>query len=426
MTRSRAGWRRAATALLLAAGTMLTPRPGFAADAPFVYGVTIADASAAPGRSFDLARQAGFTHAYVVVNWKSIEPEPGQFAWSTGQANDLDNFLMAARATGLRLIVRLGSEPPAWAGMPATQDPAVLERFARAVAARGRGVVAAYEILNEPNLPYEWGGAPDPSQYARLLAAARRGIKAGDDSALVVAAGLAPNTGGLGGTMEDVEFLRRLYAAGARGSFDVLGMHPYGGNMAPETDPAACGICFRRAEAYRQVMVDNGDAATSAWVTEFGYLQTTSVDLGQYNWLKLSPEQQAANLVGAYRYASASWPWLSGMVAFNLDFDTVPWIPNTLGAYWFALLNPDRTPRPAYTAIKAMSKPGAAQPLLVTAPPVPAVPMPAAPAPSAPGVSLATPSVPAPGTVRSGDVVCQTFGRSTICGPALLVPSYRR
>src|SRR5438045_960642 len=128
-----------------------------------------------------------------------------------------------------------------------------MEVFAAGVAARAKGVATAYEVLNEPNLQYEWGGAPDPARYAGLLAAAARGVHRADPEALVISAGMAPHTGGFGGNMEDTDFLQGMCAAGARGTFDVLGMHPYGGNSSPDRDPWTCGICFRRAELYRQV-----------------------------------------------------------------------------------------------------------------------------------------------------------------------------
>ena len=100
---------RIATAAALSAAVLLTPLPAPAtAERPFVYGVTIADTSPAPGHGFDMARRAGFTHAYVVLDWQSVSPSRGAFAWDAGRANDLDNFLAAARAHGLRLIVRLG------------------------------------------------------------------------------------------------------------------------------------------------------------------------------------------------------------------------------------------------------------------------------------------------------------------------------
>jgi hypothetical protein len=323
-----------------------------------VYGVTIADAAADGGRSFDLARRAGFTHAYVVVDWGNLQPGWGQFAWEAGRANDLDNFLRGARAHGVRLVVRL-SRPHDYRGSLSEIDPALIERFAAGVAARGRGVAVAYEVLNEPNLQFEWGSPPDPAAYARLLAAAARGIRRADPQAVVVSAGMAPHTGNQPGTIEDVDFLRGMYAAGARGSFDALGIHPYGGTSSPDGGDPSCGICFRRAERYRQVMVEHGDADRPAWVTELGYLHTTGTPLGPYEWLKVSPQQQAGYLSAAFRYAYASWSWLGAIVVFNLDFATVPWNPATSGAHWFSLLNPDRSPRPAYTALRDLPKPGA-------------------------------------------------------------------
>jgi hypothetical protein len=410
---------RAAGAAVLGAAVLLAPLPHTStpasAERPFVYGVTIADASAAPGHGFDLARRAGFTRAYVVLDWQSVSSSRGAFAWDQGRANDLDNFLAAARAHGLRLIVRLG-KPASWAGSPAQLSAADMESFAAGVAARARGVATAYEVLNEPNLSYEWGATPDPAGYARLLAAARRGIKRADPDALVLSAGLAPHTGNAPGTIEDVDFLRGMYAAGARGTFDALGIHPYGGNSAPDSDPAACGICFRRAEAYRAVMVEQGDAATPAWVTEFGYLHTTGTDLGQYNWLKIGPDQQAAYLTGAFRYGYEQWPWLTGMVAFNMDFDTVSWNPPTLGAYWFALLNPDRSSRPVYGAMRDLPKPGASALLPVTAPAA-STTMASAPVSAVPASKPAAAPVPAPSVVGAiGDVVCQSRGGTAICG----------
>ena len=69
--------------------------------------------------------------------------------------------------------------------------------------------------------------------------------------------------------------------------------------------------------------------------------------------MKVAPETQGDRIVAAYRYTAAHWPWLRGMVLFNLDFSTVPWNPPTAGAHWFALLNGDRSPRPVLNAVSA-------------------------------------------------------------------------
>jgi polysaccharide biosynthesis protein PslG len=301
-----------------------------------------------------MAREGGFSHAKMVIHWPNLEPEPGRYRWRETEQNDLDNVMRAARAEGMRLVVRVDGVP-AWAGgAPANADLAAVARLYQAMAAHGRGTVVGYEILNEPNLPFEWGGPPSAAGYTAFLRAAYRGVKRADPAAVVIGGGPSPGTGGLGGTIEDVDFLRGMYAAGARGAMDALGVHPYGGNLEPEADPTTCTICFRRAEAYRRVMLEAGDAATPAWATEFGWLIDSGTDLGQYEWMKVSAEQQADYLVRAFRYARANWPWLRGTLVSNLDASTSPYHTGPQdGMPWFALLDADYAPRPAYAALQA-------------------------------------------------------------------------
>ena len=114
-----------------------------------------------------------------------------------------------------------------------------------------------------------------------------------------------------GGTIEDVDFLRGMYAAGAKGSMDAMAIHNYGGNNEPERDPGDCGICFRRAEIYRQIMVEAGDSATPVWATEFGWLMDPGKNMGQYDWMRVSADKQADYVVRSFKYARANWPWMT-------------------------------------------------------------------------------------------------------------------
>ena len=303
-------------------------------------------------RSMRLAQEAGFSHAKMIVHWDRLEPKRGRYMFADSSENDLDNVIRAAQDQGLKLMLRVDGGP-AWAGgAPAKADPDAVEAFYAAMAARAKGSVVAYEVLNEPNLPFEWGSSPSPSGYAAFLKAAYRGVKRGDASALVIGGGLSPAAGG-GGSMDDLEFLRGMYAAGARGSMDALAIHNYGGNNEPEQEPSGCGICFRRAELYRQIMVDQGDAATPVWATEFGWLLDPGRDMGQYDWMRVSADKQADYVVRAYRYARANWPWIGGLILSNLDASTSPYHTGAQdGMPWFAILNKDYSPRPAWKAFK--------------------------------------------------------------------------
>jgi hypothetical protein len=148
-----------------------------------------------------------------------------------------------------------------------------------------------------------------------------------------------------------------MYDAGAKDVMDALSVHNYGGNTAPETDPDDCLICFRRAEVYRDLMVRRGDGGKSIWLTEWGYLMDAGQHMGQYDWMKVSADQQADFLVRAYRFAFQNWPWLGGSLLFNIDGATSPY--QNYGGFdakaWFSILNADYSPRPAYYALRGMN-----------------------------------------------------------------------
>jgi len=313
-------------------------------------------------RSMQMAREAGFSHAKMIIHWPRLEPRRGKYTFKETSENDLDNVMKAARAEDMKLVVRVDGTPDWAGGKPSKANTDAVEDFYAAMAAHGRGTVVGYEILNEPNLPFEWGGAPNPAGYANFVKAAYRGVKKGDASALVIAGGLSPATGGAGGTVEDLDFLRGMYAAGVRGSMDALAVHNYGGNMEPERDPGDCGICFRRAEIYRQVMVEQGDSATPIWATEFGWLLDPGRNMGQYDWMRVSADKQADYVVRSYKYARANWPWMTGMLLSNLDASTSPYHTDEHnGMPWFAILNKDHSPRPAWKAFKSWREQDIAQ-----------------------------------------------------------------
>src|SRR5207302_8897231 len=140
------------------------------------------------------------------------------------------------------------------------------------------GAIAYVEVFTEMTLPLEWGTSPvDPAAYARLLAGAYRGARRADPNVTVVSAAPSQRTGGLGGTMEDVDWLEGLYAAGGNNFFDALGMHAYLGNFDPSTDASCLPMCFRDIELYRGVMERHGDSAKRGYITEMGALEANPI-----------------------------------------------------------------------------------------------------------------------------------------------------
>jgi hypothetical protein len=220
--------------------------------------------------------------------------------------------------------------------------------------------IEAWEIGNEVNLGAEfgWGAPPDAAAYTGLLCLAYERIKAGDPTAIVVSAGLAPvgripftynghqgycapGVGwcGSGYYQDEREYLREMLDAGAANCFDALGYHPYGFAAPYDAAPGSwqCGandFCFRGVEVIRDIMVNEYGVDKPIWATEFGWIvDPESVDTPYcpdgdpswdgFVWMFVSPQFQASNLVGAYQYAEANYPWMGPMFVFNYGFSEV-------------------------------------------------------------------------------------------------------
>ncbi len=343
------------------------------------YGAVVADVHDLP-----LVRELGFTWAQVFVPWASVEPtKDGPRQWEI-----VDNIIQAGRQYNVHLLARI-DRPPAWARDPGTTATGPVRsdeldrwaEFLEALAARGKGVIRAYEIWNEPNLAIEWGGlAPDPGRYVQILQAAYPAIKRGDPNAVVVAAAMA-TTGPAGKHSthwDDVSYIKAMYRAGVKGYFDALGTNPHGFGYPPEKDPDDVNhLAFRRAEEQRAIMERFEDSGHGMWAMEVGWLSDPGPacypawEQDGRLWQKVSLEQQRDYLVRAFQYAQEHWPWMEAMILFNLDFGAVPSEAGCPGATniceetrYYALVTRDDPCnadeplkyRPAFQALKEMPK----------------------------------------------------------------------
>ncbi len=248
-----------------------------------------------------------------------------------------------------------------------------------ALALEQAGFVDAYEIGNEPNLDaaYGWAAPPNAADYAALLCVAYANIKSADPQAKVISAGLAP-TGRVQGNwnghpghnglyQDEREFFLEFLAAGGGNCLDGVGYHPYGFSAdfdavpdLPSADPTqncANGFCFRGTEKLYELMAANGLGHKSVWATEFGWLVIPPdhcLSDGSWNgrlWQLVTEAKQASNLVGAFQYAAANWPWMEAMFVFNLNFNTAPYYPECEHMRYYAVRH-----RPAEQALREMPK----------------------------------------------------------------------
>lgn len=315
----------------------------------FATGVNLADLGIAY-----LVNDLGFDWAKGYVNWGTVEPERDKFQWV-----DPDNIVKALGDQQVKILLRVHGTP-AWArpadsalSHPPT-DSTDFANFMTTLVERYKGQVAAYEIWNEPNLNYEWGYLPpDPAAYTEMLKTAYTVVKKVDPDALVISGGLATTGEGSATAYGDLSFLQGMYDAGAKGYFDAFGSHPYAYGRAPdETDP--WGLSLARVEDQYKVMQANGDGGTPIWITEAGWVLQSSWDLDEHEKIGVTEEQQAEYLTRAYTKTQQEWPFVKALFLFNLDFSTVPWYPAAEPMRWYAILNPDRTPRPAYTELRQL------------------------------------------------------------------------
>lgn len=292
----------------------------------------------------------GATHVVQVFSWSDIQPSPARWDWEY-----TDWLVRATEHYNLKIIARL-DKPPPWAVDEPTAVSAPPRKvseyaeFARRVAERYRGKIAAYIIWNEPNLAIEWGNQkPNAAAYAELLRAASPQIRTADQNATILAAGLSPTNENSERAEDDRTYLRELYAAGVQGTFDALAIHPYGFANAPDVPRESNnGLNFSRLLDWREIMQANGDGQKPMWITEFGYpteqpqaLQDRVVD----------ETDQANYLARAYEKTRGEFPFVEMFAVWNIVRD----VPPTDEQFGYSLLRSDGSYKPAYASISRLA-----------------------------------------------------------------------
>jgi hypothetical protein len=323
-------------------------------------------------RDLTKIKDAGFGWQKTLFQWKYIEPKKGQFDWT-----ESDRIVRASTAAGVKIVARLDFQPD-WAradkvfnGPPDNlQDYGdfVYAFVSRYAVDSQIGRVHAVQMWNEQNLNIEWGNRAinqqQAAEYVALLKVGYEAAKAADSSVTVISGGVAQTGTDNDDARPDDVYVRWMYEAGAKPYFDVLGAHGHGYKAPPSVSPDEAAstqswgghrfFVFRRVEDMRRIMEENGDGNKQIWLLEFGW---TSDTVNQaYAWHRVSEEEKGENLVGAYRWAAENWaPWIGVMCLWTMP--DPGWGPQD-EKYWWAIMNPDGTPRPAYERLLQSRKNG--------------------------------------------------------------------
>ncbi len=366
-----------------------TPRPAAAAAAPvaqgpaprtgvpFGYGIQVDMVTDTNyDRILGAVQQIGFGWIKQQIEWFRYNSGPGRYDWGR-----MDAIVDACAGRGIKVMfsvckapkwARPGDDDKSVAGPPA--DPNTYAEFLRQMATRYRGRVQAYEIWNEQNLYYEWGGRGgrlNAAKYVELLRAAYGAIKSADPGAIVISGAPTPtgwNDGDI--AIDDQAYLRQMYQAGLRSVCDAVGAHPSGYNNPPDadwgswTDPSTNRAkghpswFFRSTmEGYHNIMAQFGDGYKRIVPTEFGWASVDGMGVAPVQGYEYAADntadEQAQFITRAYQLGK-NWGFVGPMFLWNLNFAPVCGAGDEKAA--FSIVNAGWGPRPAFSALAGMPK----------------------------------------------------------------------
>lgn len=219
--------------------------------------------------TLDMLQAMGVENVRVYIPWVYTQPLPNQYNWAP-----IDDIMNAAKARNMGVLAMVNSTP-VWAGTAGnfpgakTPDPVAYANFMTQVATRYGKTISAYEVWNEVNCVCFYDPI-SPASYAQLLQAAYPAIKAADPTATVIAAGLGSVFTVNGITMNPVDYVNAMYAAGAKGFFDALAFHPYQETLKFSDGEGVPLSPLTQIQKIYDLMAANGDGALKIWITEYG------------------------------------------------------------------------------------------------------------------------------------------------------------
>lgn len=323
--------------LAVLATTLLLPSTGSA----FTSGVQIVSLRQDDNRAQVLtdlvaAKAAGSRVVRVELRWDLLEPQRGSY--DPAYLARVDEMFRAAKARGVRVaVVFLGTpcwtstdprvlssgcaSPPESAAFHPPADPGAYATTAAFLAKRFAPTLGWLEVWNEPDHVNEvfWGGADKAKTYAALLKAAYPAIKAA-----------SPGTKVLGGSIVGAngEFLKALYANGAKGRYDALSVHYY-------------DLVLASVRAIRKTMRDAGDKKP-LWLGEFGWATCLpkSTEGGHACVTRAAQGRNTRDVLALLRKA----PYVTGAILYQVR--DVP-------GFAFGVIDEDGRRKPSFAAAKS-------------------------------------------------------------------------
>jgi hypothetical protein len=345
-TRQIGGGVRAWTAILalVLLGTAFFAASAEAVPAKF-WGVVPQETPS--DEQFQTLKKGGVDSIRIPVEWSGVQPDRGgALNWS-----GIDGIVRRAANAGIEVLPFL-SGAPGWAVpqvfVPGTgktaKAPAHLpvtgfaatawSNFLQGAVARygpngtfwaenpivPKRPIRAWQVWNEENFKY-FVAKPNPVEYGKLVKLSYAALKSADPGAQAILGGMFALPKGCRSTKQPkqnycaADFLDRMYARtpGVKTKFNGVALHPYTGkyqDLTPEI------------EEFRDVLVENKDAAKGLWITELGWSSQPPDPLR--NIFAKGRAGQAAQLKGAFALLTAKqlkWK-LQRVYWFSVDDQT--------------------------------------------------------------------------------------------------------
>ena len=206
--------------------------------------------------------------------------------------------------------------------------------------------IERWQIWNEPNLPAFWAGAPDPDQYAELLAISERAIHEVDPTASLITGGMPAAPRAVPAQQYIDELYDHFATRGEPVPFDELALHAYS-----ETVEGSVALVKSFSSAVRSA-ISPGAAMPPLLIGEIGWASRGK----KHQPLVGTPESQAKRLNRVYKALA--------MLRVPLNISAVLWYawrdapPGTSCSFCpnIGLFNADGTPKPAWKKFRTMKR----------------------------------------------------------------------
>ena len=316
---------------------------GVPGSAEFGYGAWIHPQGSQLDSALKAVQDLQLDWVAMDVDWAALMPA----STSMPDLSNLDRSISFCSQTGTAVMLSLDN-PPTWAMGQDGPDAGLTAQFVQNLANRYGNTVQAIELFAGANTRSGWGTAPNPIAYANLFQTVQTGLTQIGSDVLLVAGGLVtgsadPNDN----TWEDVDFLRVLYAAGAKNWMEVLSLQFTNTSGSPVNTPAEGGASsLRHYEALRQVMLENGHEKGLIWIT---LINPPDGTINSQDQAYLDSQKQAEWLQQAL-VQTRSQLYMGAAFIDNINSPA-----NATGRFSHqALLQADQSLHPFYTVLKAI------------------------------------------------------------------------